>query len=86
MIIGILKNTILIVVILLASQIPVNGTRICDHVGTMISVVPVKNTLRWFAAKFDFREETKMGRINPTHDQVNSKERAVLSGLLKVRQ
>ncbi len=80
MILGLIKNMFLIAVVLLASQIPVNGTRICDHVGTMISVVPVKSTLKWFSAKFDFREETKMGRNNPTHDQLQ------LSGLLKTRK
>ena len=81
--ISFIKNMVLIVLVLVASQIPVNGKRICDHVGEVVGVVPLKNSLKWFSNKFDFREEKS---IKAAQDHVGSNDRAVLSGLLKIRK
>lgn len=95
---GIAKLTVLAVVIMLISQIPVGSKRICDHVQDITRSKLIQGPVLWISDRFDFSDgKGRAVRVASKADRggeakrstrasaTSSDDKEVLSGLLKTR-
>jgi len=67
---GLIKTVVLTIVVLLVSQIQINGKRICDHVGEITKSSAVQKPIYFLSDHLDFSEGKVKGlkqSANRTH-------------------
>ena len=82
------KYVLFTIAVLVLSQIPINGVRICDHVERILPMHAFQGFTKKISKSIDFKDQfSSTGRgkpeNRPAQDSVDHEEKAILSGLLK---